>query len=140
MAGVKQVIVLRKDLRNKSGQKLRFGKLAVQVAHAAMKVFFDRIDRFSYEDDINKNRLIMKNISLEMRSWIDEIFTKICVSVNSEEELFEIYNQAKDAGLPCTLIQDAGKTEFKEPTYTCCAIGPANEEKINKITGELSLL
>ena len=131
---VKQVLVIRKDL------KMRKGKMVVQGAHAAMKVFFDRIDRFSYEDDINKNRLIMKNITLEMREWIDAIFTKICVGVNSEEELFEIYNQAKDAGLPCTLIQDAGKTEFKEPTYTCCAIGPANEEKINKITGELKLL
>ena len=137
---IKQVIVLRKDIRNKSGQKLRFGKLAVQVAHASMAVFFNRIDNFSRNDDIKKNRLIFKNINSIMREWMEGIFTKICIGVDSEEELMTIYNKAVEAELPCALIQDAGKTEFKEPTYTCCAIGPAEEDEINKITGHLKLL
>jgi PTH2 family peptidyl-tRNA hydrolase len=77
----------------------------------------------------------------EMEEWIDGIFTKICVSVNSETELLDIYNKAKSDNLPCSLIQDCGLTEFNNvPTYTCCAIGPDNSEKINKITGHLPLL
>jgi peptidyl-tRNA hydrolase len=38
---IKQVIVVRKDLN------MRKGKLAAQVAHASMKVFFDRMTRTS---------------------------------------------------------------------------------------------
>lgn len=38
---IKQVIVVRKDLN------MRKGKLAAQVAHASMKVFFDRMTKTS---------------------------------------------------------------------------------------------
>jgi len=37
----KQVLVWQKSLRNKSGQKLRTGKIAAQLAHASMKAIFD---------------------------------------------------------------------------------------------------
>ena len=37
MSDVKQVIVIRKDL------KMRSGKECAQVAHASMKIFFDRM-------------------------------------------------------------------------------------------------
>ena len=49
--------------------------------------------------------------------------------------------KVKNAGLLCSLIQDAGLTEFDGvPTYTCCAIGPNWDEDVNKITGHLKLL
>jgi PTH2 family peptidyl-tRNA hydrolase len=68
-------------------------------------------------------------------------FTKICVSVNSEEELLSIMSYAAGLKIPCALIKDNGKTEFGGvPTYTCCAIGPAQEEDIDKVTGGLPLL
>jgi PTH2 family peptidyl-tRNA hydrolase len=140
---IKQVIVVRTDLRNIQGQKIRTGKIAVQVAHASMKVFLD-MDRMWKETSIHKNNVIadltIVGFTEAMIAWMDGIFTKICVSVNSEAELLDIYNKAKEAGLPCSLIQDCGKTEFKEPTYTCCALGPDRNEKIDIITGNLSLL
>lgn len=34
----------------------------------------------------------------------------------------------------------AGLTEFKEPTYTCCAIGPATKQDLDPVTGYLKLL
>ena len=41
----------------------------------------------------------------------------------------------------CSLIQDAGFTEFGGiPTYTACAVGPGKVDEVNKITGELKLL
>jgi peptidyl-tRNA hydrolase, PTH2 family len=80
------------------------------------------------------------HISGAMQDWLEGSFTKVCVSVNSEQELLAIYEAAIKAGLPCSLIKDAGHTEFKEPTLTCCAIGPAYSGEIDKITGALSLL
>ncbi len=72
--------------------------------------------------------------------WITSNFKKVTVYVETDQELVNIYQQAKLAGLACSLIKDAGLTEFKgEPTLTAVGIGPDNEEEINKITGHLPL-
>lgn len=127
---VKQVIVMRKDLN------MRKGKMIAQGAHASMKIFFDRMIPFVMGGDVRG-----LSINDDFREWIDGQFTKIVVSCDSEEELFNIERLAEDARLPCALIQDAGRTEFDGvPTYTCLAIGPAKAEKIDEITGELKLL
>jgi len=127
---IKQVIVLRKDL------KMRKGKMVAQGAHASMKAIFDRGGVKHPESDV-----LVIEMTPEMKSWITGIFTKICVSVDSEEELLSIHQQAKEAGLICSLIQDAGLTEFGGvPTYTAVAVGPAESEDIDKITGGLKLL
>lgn len=131
----KQVLVWRKDLRNSDNHKVRTGKIAAQLAHAAMKVFFDNIE--SCENGV----MTINNITPQMEEWIKGIFTKICVTVDSEAELQSIYEQAIAADLPCSLIQDAGLTEFGGVlTYTAVAIGPDDADKINKITGHLKLL
>lgn len=125
---IKQVIVVRKDLH------MRMGKVAAQCSHASMKVFFDRM----YIS--NSNEYILK-ITPEMIEWIEGLFTKICVSVDSLDELMEIYEEATANQIPTSLIEDSGLTEFNNvKTITCCAIGPDHEEKINKITGHLQLL
>lgn len=144
---VKQVIVVRTDLRNSEGHKIRTGKIAAQVAHASMKVFFDRMGyfrdcQFSNNDQMY-DRYFQGEIKMtpEMYEWFKGAFTKICVSVDSEQELLEIYTKAKEANLPCALITDSGSTEFNGvPTNTCIAIGPSNVEDIDKITGGLKLL
>lgn len=74
------------------------------------------------------------------KEWLLNGQTKICVSVDSLGELFEILVKARNAGIPYSLILDAGHTEFKEPTHTAIAIGPADALEIDKITGELKLL
>jgi len=38
------------------------------------------------------------------------------------------------------MVQDAGHTELPESTITCLGIGPDEDEKIDKITGEFKLL
>ena len=76
----------------------------------------------------------------EMKYWKENCFTKICLYVNSEEELLSVVEKAKDANIPVALITDSGKTEFNGvPTNTCCAIGPDLSERINEITGNLPL-
>src|SRR5271169_2050588 len=125
---VKQVIIIRKDLN------MRKGKMCSQSAHASMKVFFDMM----VKQPLN---LYGFKATDEMAEWIDGIFTKICVSVDSEQELIDCYNKAKEANLPCSMIEDNGLTEFGGvKTKTVVAIGPANAEDIDKITGHLKLL
>lgn len=112
---IKQVLIMRHDL------KCRKGKLIVQGAHAAI-------------GSLNETQV------KDIRQWEELGCTKICVYVDGELELKSMYQKALDAGLPCYLVLDAGRTEFKEPTYTACAIGPAVSEEIDKITGNLPLL
>jgi PTH2 family peptidyl-tRNA hydrolase len=118
----KQVIVMRKDLG------MRKGKMIAQGAHAAMSVVIAEYDK-GY------------TFSGPLLEWLDGKFIKICVSVNSENELRQIYEKAKAAGVFCSLIEDAGLTEFNGvPTLTCAAIGPDYPENIDPITGHLPLL
>lgn len=117
MSKLKQVIVIRKDL------KMRRGKEVAQGAHASMKVVLENME----------NSLV--------KEWLNGLFTKICVSVDSEEELFEIYENAKNSGVVAAMITDSGLTEFNGvPTNTCIAIGPDTSEKIDGITGHLKLM
>ena len=128
----KQVIVLRKDLN------MRKGKMVAQGAHASMKAILD--EGYIQRDEHGLPLLIIP-MQLAIDNWLSDKFTKVCVSVNSEEELLDVYNKATEAGLVCSLIQDAGLTEFGGvPTYTAVAVGPGEAEDIDKITGQLKLL
>lgn len=131
MKEVKQVIVCRDDL------KVRKGKMMAQAAHASMKSILDNF--------VNQRGIVPYELVLPVTSpqhlWINGTFTKVVLKVNSEEELYSIYNTANHIALPCSLIVDNGKTEFNGvPTTTCCAIGPAFSEDIDKITGHLELM
>jgi PTH2 family peptidyl-tRNA hydrolase len=129
---VKQVIVMRKDLN------MRKGKMVAQGAHASMKVMMEKM---SDARDMIGPRSKFVIFTPEELEWVEGIFTKICVSVNSEQELLDVYNKAKEAGLNCALIRDNGLTEFGGvPTLTCCAVGPNASEKIDAVTGGLPLL
>lgn len=130
---VKQVIVMRKDLN------MRKGKMVAQGAHASLG---DILGMMSVAESDNKRIMTLKvEKDSPLDQWINRGFTKICVSVNSESELFDVYNKAKELNIPCVLIRDAGLTEFNGvPTYTCCAVGPDDEENVDKVTGELPLL
>lgn len=133
---IKQIIVMRKDLN------MRKGKMCAQAAHAAMSFLTKNLkfvtnvaepDSITYEYTIN--------LTYEQARWLDDSFTKICVYVNSENELFDIITAANKAKLTCYPIVDNGTTEFHGiPTLTCCAIGPDEAEKIDLVTGHLKPL
>lgn len=129
---IKQVIVVRKDLKNTQGNKVRTGKLIAQGSHASLKVFFDRMQYMG-------ENVYQIKMTDAMIAWDNASYVKICVGVSSEEELLEVYRKALIQGLPVALIKDNGMTEFGEPTYTCLAIGPDHGESINQITGHLPL-
>lgn len=130
---VKQVIVFRRDL------KVRKGKVAVQVAHAAMAFIADQIRGSAYSVDHGKFTYTI-NLTEDQHDWFNGLFTKICLVVDGEKELVELFLKAKEAGLTAHLIKDAGLTEFHGvPTLTCVAIGPDRAERIDAITSGLDL-
>jgi PTH2 family peptidyl-tRNA hydrolase len=135
----KQVIVMRTDLRNAEGHKIRTGKYVAQGSHAVLAAILAQMSR----NDGKKSATFTLECDYDspLYEWLNGRFTKICCSVDSQSELVEIYEGAKKAGLICALITDAGLTEFGGvPTLTCCAIGPGKEEDVDKITGHLKLL
>ena len=114
----KLVIVVREDL------KLSMGKIAVQVAHAAVSCA------------INAQKNYLENF----RAWFSEGQKKVVLKVKNEPELFELKNKALNENLPCEVIHDAGLTEVPPNTVTCIGIGPAPEKNVDKVTGDLPLL
>jgi len=123
---VKQVIIIRRDL------KCRRGKEIVQGSHASMAFLLSGFGRLSSE----KLKILMSNLG----DWKNSGQTKVCLQINSEEELLELYQKAIDNGLESHYITDAGRTEFNGvPTITALAIGPNDSDKIDKITGNLKL-
>jgi len=136
MSETKQVIVMRKDLG------MRKGKMISQGAHASTGCILNMMetDYVELQGVPHLKKTFFIEIGSALDNWLIESFTKITVSVDSEEELLELYEQAQKAELPCILITDSGKTEFKKPTITCIVIGPGYVEDIDKITKHLKLL
>jgi PTH2 family peptidyl-tRNA hydrolase len=93
---------------------------------------------YEHCENIEYSIIFHKNSILD--NWLNGIFTKICVSVDSEQELLNIYETAKAKNMFCSIIEDNGLTEFNDKkTFTCCAILGFNED-VDKITGHLKLL
>lgn len=134
---VKQVIVMRKDL------KMRRGKEIAQGSHASMAFITRQLqDSGQMVDHQSESDWSEHEVSLTSaaKQWIDSSFAKVCVRVDSEEQLMEIAQKAKEEMLECHVITDSGRTEFGGvPTMTCLAIGPDYSDKIDKITENLEL-
>ena len=124
----KMVIVVRKDI------SMGKGKLAAQVAHAAMKFLFRAHDRGS------RSFIFCAKDKAEQQ-WITERFKKVVVSVDSEAELRELIAAGRNVSIEVNEIVDAGLTEFNGiPTLTCAAFGPDLPSRLDPLTGNLSLL
>ena len=111
---VKQAIVARRDLG------MGEGKLAAQVAHASLS---------AYQDAGRRAR----------KRWEGSGQKKVVLAADSEAELFALADAAETEGLPYAIIRDAGHTELEPGTVTALAVGPAREESVDRVTGDLSL-
>ncbi len=112
------VIVVRDDL------KLSCGKLAVQVAHAAVEC----VRKAEHEK------------KPELKEWLREGQKKVVVRAKTLQDIYQLEFKARGLGLTTSIIKDAGLTEIPPGTVTCLGIGPGKEEIINKVTGSLPLL
>jgi len=112
---MKQAILVRTDL------KMGKGKIASQVAHASLEAY----------KKANKRKI---------KKWEKEGCKKIVLKVSSLEELLKFKKMADELKIPNAMIRDAGLTQVKKGEITALAIGPEEEEKIDKITRNLKLL
>jgi PTH2 family peptidyl-tRNA hydrolase len=114
----KLVVAVREDLG------LSKGKLAVQVAHAAVSCA--NAARARHEK--------------WYRAWMAEGQRKVAVQVADLGHLQEVAGKAKGLGLACEVVQDAGLTEVPAGTVTCVGVGPAPDHLVDQVTGSLKLL
>ena len=113
----KMVIAVRKDLG------ISAGKIAVQVAHAAV-------------DCVLKAK---KHEPKWYRDWYNEGQRKVVVRVPGMDGLLNLESNARREGLVTSMIRDAGLTQIPPGTVTCLGIGPAPDSVLDKITGDLQL-
>ena len=114
---IKQVIVVRTDL------DMGKGKIAAQVGHACV--------------------LGAEHVRKSNPEWFSVWLIgqeKIVLKVANLKELEQVKQDAIEFNLPWSEVTDAGHTQIASGTTTCISIGPAPEEKIDKITGDLKLL
>ena len=114
----KMVIVTRKDI------KLSPGKLAAQVAHAAVACALST----------------KKNNPKWFNKWQNEGGKKAVVKVETDDDFFPLKEKAEQLKIGAHIIEDAGHTEIPAGTKTVLGIGPAPSNLIDQITGDLSLL
>ena len=117
MTEIKQVIVVRTDL------DMGKGKIAAQVGHACV---------------LGAEHVRKSNSSWFMKWWNGQ--EKVVVKVSSLKELEKIRAGAIELALPWSEVTDAGHTQIAPGTTTCISLGPAPEDLIDKITGDLKLL
>ena len=114
---IKQVIVVRNDL------DMGKGKIAAQVGHACV--------------------LGAEYVRKSKPEWFSEWWKgqeKIVLKVSNLKELEQVKQDAIEIGVPWSEVTDAGHTQIAPGTVTCISLGPAPEEKIDKITGDLKLM
>lgn len=127
---VKQVIVIRRDL------KMRRGKEIAQGAHASaawlMKMVIANLDRAQGTATVTLDAVAV--------DWVTTSWRKIALQVPDEAALRALHETALARGLRSHLITDSGRTEFAGvPTLTALAIGPDLAADIDAVTGSLSL-
>jgi PTH2 family peptidyl-tRNA hydrolase len=111
----KQAIVVRKDI------DMGKGKTCAQVSHAYLEAY-------------------VKSDKETRELWRSAGAKKVVVKCDNLDQLLEIFELAKRAGLTCAAISDAGLTQIEPGTMTCIGIGPDAEQKIDRIIGKLKLL
>ena len=114
----KMVIIIRKDL------KLSQGKLAAQVAHAAVECAL----------------LTKSNNSKWFKKWMNEGAKKAILKTDNLDDFYKFKELADELNISSAIISDAGHTEIPFGTKTVIGIGPAPDNLIDRITGDLPLL
>lgn len=131
----KQIIVIRNDLKNSKGEKIRTGKLIAQACHASIGALI------KHGVFTNENEYTIKIHNEAFLDWLNGIYTKVVVYVNDEKSLLDINQKCIDNNINVKLITDLGLTEFDGiPTNTCLSIGPDYPSKLDPLFRHLPLL
>ncbi len=133
------MIVMRRDL------KMRKGKIAAQAGHACIEATLTALKKEDRMNDfqITPDGMLLNDMGRQttpLSDWFCYGCAKVCVYVDSEEELLDIAKKAEEKGIIAAVITDAGMTEFHGvPTKTCLALEPLPAEIADELTGGLPL-
>ena len=114
----KMVLCVRMDL------KMSKGKIAAQCCHACLGVW----------------KKLWRRRDPVLRVWEEGGQPKVTLQVSDEEAMLELYQRAKQIGVPTYIVVDAGRTQVAPNSRTVMAVGPASEKEVNEVTGRLKLL
>lgn len=117
-SSIKLVCVVNQSL------KMGKGKLAAQVGHASVEAFLQA----------------GATHPSHVEAWLATGQKKICLKVPDENHFKSLQAAAKNAQIPCHVVQDAGHTQIPKGSKTVLALGPYDEAALDTITGELKLL
>ena len=112
---MKQVIVVNRSLA------LPKGKLAAQVAHAAVGAF------------------VAASAQAQV-AWRRVGMPKIVVYAADADALVQLETLAHQHQIPACLVHDAGRTVISAGTITCLGLGPAAADALDPLTGALPLV
>ena len=115
---LKMIFVVNHEL------KMGKGKIAAQVAHAAVKATLSCGERDPALLD----------------AWFKTGQKKICVKGESALHLESLSLEATNCGIMANKIHDAGHTQIPAGSFTVLALGPCSDEEVESITGDLKLL
>jgi peptidyl-tRNA hydrolase, PTH2 family len=112
---MKQVIVVNRSLA------LPKGKLAAQVAHAAVGAF------------------VAASTQAQV-AWLHVGMPKIVVYAADDDALVQLEQAAREQQIPACLVHDAGQTVLPAGTISCLGLGPTSAETVDRLTGGLPLV
>jgi peptidyl-tRNA hydrolase len=84
------------------------GKLGTQAGHGYLHAYWDAMERFPQHAEVYRN----SNLAFKITLFVDTV-----------EELEKLRDAYRDV-CGVSLVKDAGRTVFTEPTVTCLGIGP----------------
>ncbi|CAI5730965.1 unnamed protein product [Hyaloperonospora brassicae] len=114
----KMVMCVRTDL------KMGKGKMAAQCCHATLGAY----------------KRALKRTPDAVSAWERLGQAKVCLKVDSEEEMLALADKAAEHGLVNYVVVDAGRTQIAPESKTVLSIGPAPLKAIDEISGHLKLL
>jgi PTH2 family peptidyl-tRNA hydrolase len=107
-----------------NGLKMGKGKIAAQAGHASVQATLNAGQ---------KSPLVLD-------AWLSSGQKKVCLKGDDADHLLALEKLAIDEGLLTSKVHDAGHTQIPSGSLTVLAIGPCQDELVEKITGTLKLL
>eukprot|EP00565_Helicotheca_tamesis_P001666 CAMPEP_0185740218 /NCGR_PEP_ID=MMETSP1171-20130828/37303_1 /TAXON_ID=374046 /ORGANISM="Helicotheca tamensis, Strain CCMP826" /LENGTH=184 /DNA_ID=CAMNT_0028412013 /DNA_START=23 /DNA_END=577 /DNA_ORIENTATION=+ len=100
------------------------GKIAAQCCHAAVGCY----------------KRSLKQCPNGLKAWERTGCAKIALKCPNEQELTSILEKAYNKGIPCYLVEDAGRTQIKAGSRTVLGLGPAPVDVFEGISDHLKLM
>lgn len=124
-------IFARESLAKMNGNR---GKMAAQAGHAYLHAYWDSLEAGDREATHAKRRTAAARNYKNSQAAV-----KVCLVVDTVEQL-EALQQAYADVCGTSLVKDAARTVFAEPTVTCLGLGPIGPDDIGEDLKALPVL